>query len=100
MNRHLETTEIVTLLAEHRFDLIELHVVRRTQSFQRGEDVVDFAEASSFGNFLGLVPEALRASLRADLATAFDKIKETDCINLRQFGALFVAECSHDTNPR
>jgi arsenite methyltransferase len=95
MHRHLTTTELVTLLDEQRFELVELHLVRRTQTLKSGEDVVDFAESSSFGNFLSLVPEDLRASLRADLAESFDKNREDNGIILRQFATLFVAERSH-----
>jgi ubiquinone/menaquinone biosynthesis C-methylase UbiE len=96
MLRHLTTTEMVTLLIEQHFELIELHLVRRTQTLKSGEDVVDFAESSSFGNFLGLVPEDLRASLRADLAEAFNKNRKDNGIMLSQFGTIFVAERSHD----
>ena len=96
MLMHLTTTELITLLIEQQFELIELHLVRRTQTLQNGEDVVDFAESSSFGNFLSLVPEDLRASLRADLAEAFDKNREDNGIMLSQFGTLFVAERNHD----
>jgi ubiquinone/menaquinone biosynthesis C-methylase UbiE len=94
MHRHLTTTELVTLLIEHRFELIDLHVVRRAQVLPSGEDVVDFAESSSFGNFLSLVPDDLRAPLRADLAAAFDQNRDANGITLRQFAALFIAERS------
>ncbi len=92
INRYLTTTELVTLLVEQRFELIELHVVRRVQVLPSGEDVVDFNESSSFGNFMSLVPQHLRASLRADLAAAFDRNREADGITLHQFATLFTAE--------
>jgi ubiquinone/menaquinone biosynthesis C-methylase UbiE len=95
MHQYLTTTELVTLLVEQRFELIEFHLVRRAQVLQSGEAVVDFAESSSFGNFLSLVPDDLRASLRADLAVAFDKNRGDNGITLRQFATLFVAERSH-----
>ncbi len=95
MHRHLTTTELVALLVEQRFELIELHLVRRTQTLKSGEDVVDFAESSSFGNFLSLVPEDLQASLRTDLAESFNRNREGNGIMLHQFATLFVAERSH-----
>jgi arsenite methyltransferase len=95
MHRHLTTTELVTLLVEQWFELVELHLVRRTQTLKSGEDVVDFAESSSFGNFLSLVPEDLQTSLRADLAESFNKNREDNGIILHQFATLFVAERSH-----
>ncbi len=92
MSRHFTTGEMVSSLMDARFELCELHVMRRTQIFQCGDDVVDFAEASSFGNFLAIVPEQLRASLRVDLAAAFDATKEPDGISVRSFGSLLIAE--------
>jgi arsenite methyltransferase len=92
MTRHLATSEILNALAAQGLDLVELHLLRRTQLFQGGEDVVDFAEASSFGNFLSLVAAEHRGSARADLIAAFEKIRQPDGITLRSFGTLFVAE--------
>jgi ubiquinone/menaquinone biosynthesis C-methylase UbiE len=92
MNRHLTTSELLGLLNEQHFVLTELHVVRRAQRFESGDDVVDFADASSFGNFLQLVPERLRAALRADLVAAFDARNGAEGIQLRSFGGLLVAE--------
>jgi hypothetical protein len=58
---------------------------------ESGEAFLDFAEASSFGNFLRIVPEELRASLRADLITAFDGLRGPDGVVVRGWGVLFVA---------
>ncbi len=91
LSRHLTTTEIVTLLGEQQMELVELHVVRRTQIFPSGEGVVDFAQASSFGNFMSLVPEPLHRQLRTDLTSAFERIREPDGIRVRQHAGLFVA---------
>ncbi len=60
------------LVLERRLELVELHVTQTVSGHESGEAFVQFAEASSFGNVLGMVPEALRASLRADLVSAFD----------------------------
>lgn len=95
LDRHVTTTEALTLLAEQQFELVELHVVRRTQVLRSGRDVVDFAESSSFGNLLSLVPERLQASLSKDLAAAFEKSKQGDDIVLHQFVMVFVAERGH-----
>ena len=59
-----------------------------------GADVVDFFEASSFGNFLRIVPEDLRSSLRTDLAVAFEERRSADGIVMRDWGTVFVARRS------
>jgi arsenite methyltransferase len=94
--KHLTTTEIVTMLNELGFELIELHLLRRMQTFQSGEEVVDFAEASSFGNLTSIVPEHLRPQLRDDLVKSFEKRKEDNRITLHHFGTLFIAEKNRD----
>jgi hypothetical protein len=57
-----------------------------------GEAFVEFAEASSFGNFLAVVPEELRASLRADLVAAFDSQSGPEGVVVRGWGVLLVAK--------
>jgi arsenite methyltransferase len=85
------TTELIAMVIESRLDLTELHVYARARSHPTGDDVIDFLESSSFGNFLRVVPEPLRPSLRADLAAAFDARKGPDGIVMRDYGTLFVA---------
>lgn len=95
MTGHLTTTEVVTLLTGRRFRLVEAGVSRRDHVLPDGGAVFDFAQSSSFGNLLGLVPEHMRDLLRADLVAAFEKVKQDGAIPLRQFSAAFVAERSH-----
>ncbi|MFZ5562459.1 MAG: class I SAM-dependent methyltransferase [Thermodesulfobacteriota bacterium] len=95
MTGHLTTTEVVTLLTGRRFSMVDVGVARRDHCLPDGRAVFDFAESSSFGNLLGLVPEHLRDSLRADLVAAFEKKKQDGTIPLRQFSAVFVAERSN-----
>jgi arsenite methyltransferase len=85
------TTELISMVVESRLELAELHVHARTRRYASGDDVVDFMEASSFGNFLRLVPEEMRPSLRADLVAAFEARKGPDRIVTRDYGTLFVA---------
>ena len=88
------TTEIISMVVESHLELTELHVVQRARTHAKGDDVVDFLESSSFGNFLRMVPEDLRASLRVDLAVEFDARKGPDGIAIRDHGILFVARRS------
>ena len=90
-SRGQTTSELIALVLGSGLELTELHVVQRARLHATGDDVVDFLESSSFGNFLRMVPEELRASLRVDLAAAFDARKGPDGIAIRDHGTLFVA---------
>ena len=91
LSRNLTTTEIISTVLESGLELAELRVMRRSRNHANGEAVVDFVESSSFGNFLRMVPEDLRASLRIDLAAAFDAKKGPEGIPVRDYGTAFVA---------
>ncbi len=84
-------TELIAMVLEAGLELRELHVHLRTRTHDTGSDVVDFLESSSFGNFLRMVPEDLRPSLRADLAAAFEARKGPEGIVMRDYGTLLVA---------
>jgi ubiquinone/menaquinone biosynthesis C-methylase UbiE len=84
-------SELATLVIEAQLDLTELHVVRRTQSFARGKDVVDFLQSSSFGNFARLVTDEAQAAFQTDLAAAFDARKGPEGIVVHDHGMLVVA---------
>jgi ubiquinone/menaquinone biosynthesis C-methylase UbiE len=90
-NRRETTTDLISLVVSSRLELVELHVTQRVRNHASGGDLVDFLEASSFGNFLRVVPEGLRPSLRADLVSAFDAQKGPQGIVTRDWGVLFVA---------
>lgn len=89
--RGCTSTELVTLALESRLELIELHVTQSVSCHESGEAFVKFAEASSFGNWLVMVPESLRAQLRAELVSAFDGQRGPDGVVVRGWGALLVA---------
>ncbi|HEX3343463.1 MAG TPA: methyltransferase domain-containing protein [Polyangiaceae bacterium] len=85
------TTELVSLVLDAHLELTELHVVARSRTHATGAEVVAFLEASSFGNFLRIVPDDLQARLRADLTAAFDAGRGPDGVAMRDWGTLFVA---------
>jgi arsenite methyltransferase len=91
VSRGHTTSEIVTMVLESGLDLAELHVMPRTRLHPDGEDVVDFIESSSFGNFFRMVPEELRASLRTDLIAELEARKGPEGITMRSYGTVFVA---------
>jgi len=89
--RRCTTTDLVSLVLDSGLDLVELHVTQRLHRHASGEALVEFIEASSFGNFSRIVPEELRASFRADLIAAFDRQRGPDGVGVRGWGVLFVA---------
>jgi hypothetical protein len=91
VERGCTSTDLISLVLEAGLELVELHVTQRIHRHASGEDLVHFLEASSFGNFLRIVPEDLRPTLRADLAAAFDARKSADGVLARGWGVLFVA---------
>ena len=85
------STDLVLLILESELELVELHITQHVSRHESGEAFLDFAEASSFGNLLRIVPEDLRASLRADLVSAFDGLRGPDGVVVRGWGVLLVA---------
>ena len=85
------TTDLVSMVLASRLELVELHIKQRLRNHASGEAVVDFLEASSFGNLFRIVPEELRPSLRADLIAGLDVQKGPGGVVLRDWGVLFVA---------
>ena len=86
------STDLVLLVLGSQLELVELHVTRHVSRHESGEAFLAFAEASSFGNFLRIVPEELRASLRADLVSGFDGQRGPDgVVVVRGWGGLLVA---------
>jgi arsenite methyltransferase len=84
-------TDLATAIQQSQLELIELHVTQRVRRYASGADLFEFLDASSFGNFLRIVPEALRPSLRADLVAALDARKGPDGVVDRAWGLLLVA---------
>jgi hypothetical protein len=82
----------VSLVLESRLELVELHITQTASGHDSGEAFVEFAEASSFGSFLAMVPEELRASLRADLVAAFEGQRGPEGVVVQGWGALLVAK--------
>jgi ubiquinone/menaquinone biosynthesis C-methylase UbiE len=89
--RGCTSTELVSLALENRLELVERHVMQRSRIHASGEALVDFLEASSFGNLLRPVPEELRPTLRADLVATFDAQRGPQGVVARGWGVLFVA---------
>jgi ubiquinone/menaquinone biosynthesis C-methylase UbiE len=91
VNQSVPVTELISMIMQSQLDLVLLQVAERRRTHASGRDVVDFVESSSFGNFLGVVPEELRPRLRDDLATALDELKGPNGVVIRDHGLVFVA---------
>lgn len=85
------TTDLIAMILQSGLDLAELRIGRRTRVHSTGAEVVDFLESSSFGNFLRIVPEDLRPTLRRDLAAALEARRRADGVSVRDWGLVFVA---------
>ena len=68
-------TELRVLLTQAGFGVEQLDVLPNNNHHESAEAAIAFSEASSFGNFLGHLPESLRASARAELLRELDAIK-------------------------
>jgi SAM-dependent methyltransferase len=86
------TTDLVSLVVDSQLELVELHITPRIRRHATGEELVEFLDASSFGNFSRIVPEDLRPGLHADLASAFEAQRGSEGIVARDWGVLFVAK--------
>lgn len=89
--RGCTSTELVSLVLESRLELVELHITQTASRHENGETFVEFAEASSFGTLLAMVPEDLRASLRADLVAAFERQRGAEGLVVRGWDVLLLA---------
>ncbi|MGH7438843.1 MAG: class I SAM-dependent methyltransferase [Polyangiaceae bacterium] len=85
-------TDLLSMLTFAGLEVLELHVIQRTHVHPSGDAVVDFADSSSFGNFLKMVPDELRASFRRDLAAIFESARGPDGVAMRDHGMVVVAE--------
>jgi ubiquinone/menaquinone biosynthesis C-methylase UbiE len=85
------TTEMIALVIASGLRLDGLYVKANARTHANGEEAVAFLESSSFGNFLRVVPEALRPVLRRDLADAFEALKDARGVVIDGWGTLFIA---------
>ena len=85
-------TEIITMVLAAGLDLAELHVMERVQPMANTRELIDFMEASSFGNFLSAIPEDLHDTFRADFeCAALAAHQDSEGLATRDYGAMIVA---------
>ena len=84
-------TELITMVLAAGLDLAELHVMERVRRMASTRELIDFMEASSFGNFLSAIPEELHDTFRADFEHAALALQDPGGFATRDYGAMIVA---------
>ena len=75
-------TELDDLLKLTGFSVAKLDLLPNAHFLPSGDDTIRFSEASSFGNFLGHLPEAIRSQARAAIETELEKLRTPEGIPL------------------
>jgi len=84
-------TELITMVLAAGLDLAELHVMERVRRMASAREMIDFMEASSFGNFLSAIPKDLHDTFRADFERAALAHPDPEGFASRDYGAIIVA---------
>ena len=84
-------TELITMVLAAGLDLAELHVMERVRRMASAREMIDFMEASSFGNFLSAIPEDLHDTFRADFERVVLTHQDPEGFAMRDYGAMIVA---------
>ncbi|HEY0463196.1 MAG TPA: methyltransferase domain-containing protein, partial [Polyangiaceae bacterium] len=71
----VNATELTALLRQAGFELERLDVLANTNHHANADAAIAFSEASSFGNFLGHLPEPLRTEAREEIRRELETIK-------------------------
>jgi ubiquinone/menaquinone biosynthesis C-methylase UbiE len=74
--------ELDDLLKLTGYAVGRLELVPNAHFLPSGDATISFSEASSFGNFLGHLPEAIRSEARAAIAAELEKLRTPDGIPL------------------
>ncbi len=69
----ISAEELQELLVRSEFEIRKLEKRLHVQEFRGAEAAIAFAEASSFGNFLGHLPDELRGQARAALVRELER---------------------------
>jgi len=86
------TTRLLELLLGSGLAVSDFHIRAVRRSYASGKDILDFAESSTFGNYLHHVPDGLRDRARAELEAEFDLLKQDGAIAFQGYTLFAVAE--------
>ena len=82
ITRPVGKIELEQLFADAGFRDIAIEVLTKKQYYQSPKKFLEFYEASSFGNFLGNVPENIRAGVWSDMEEELEKRRTPEGIEL------------------
>lgn len=86
---HVSVGELERLFEAVGFHVKSVALEPNIQHHSSAEALIEFSEASSFGNYLGHLPEALRAGARQGLLDELEALRTAD--GIRQEGVRIVA---------
>lgn len=72
-NKVVTSDELLQLFIDTGFDEIDLKPRKTTQYFKTPEELIEFTESSSFGNYLIHLPEHLRAAFKSEYIAEIEK---------------------------
>jgi arsenite methyltransferase len=85
----VNASELKALFDQAGFETERLDVLANTNHHESADAAIAFSEASSFGNFLGHLPEPLRAAAREEVRHELEAIKTP--LGIRQEGGRLLA---------
>lgn len=77
---HLSDTELRALLEQVGFDVEVLELVPHATHHASAAAAIQFAQASSFGNYLGRIPAELRGAAERDLLAELEQLRDSQGI--------------------
>lgn len=86
---HVSVSELERLFESVGFHAKSVALEPHVQHHDSAEALIEFSQASSFGNYLGHLPEGLRAGARQDLIREVESLRTAD--GIRQEGTRIVA---------
>jgi arsenite methyltransferase len=86
---HVSVDELERLFESAGFHAQSVALEPNIQHHASAEALIEFSQASSFGNYLGHLPEALRSGARQDLIREVEALRSSD--GIRQEGVRIVA---------
>jgi len=86
---HVSVRELEQLLESAGFNAQSVSLEPNIQHHASAEALIEFSQASSFGNYLGHLPEALRSDARSELLRELEALRTPE--GIRQEGVRIVA---------
>ena len=89
MAQRVSVGELESLLGQTGFAVKKMEVRPHVRYHPTPEAAIEFAEASSFGNFLGHLPAVLRAAAREEIMRELEQYRTPE--GIRRDGARIIA---------